>query len=217
MNKSVVTAPFTAAWKQAVLYGAGVMQFSKAPEIGGPADDVNAFDNRPEGGEFRVIESESGQRLKLRAWRRSGAVDGVPHKRGETMRTWQLIQELGLYSYRMSKNPVYAACTRTFATSKVMPKRNARSPSTEGLIVSEQASGAGAPAACSPDDAPTAQSRFSSKRRSSSSALVADSADGKAKASSPRHTEPRTSVAAEASSDASGEDDDDGIAVIHAA
>ena len=219
VNKSLVTAPFTAPWKQPVLYGAGVMQFSKAPEIGGPSDDVNAFDNRPDGGEFRVIESESGQRVKLRAWRRNGAVDGVPHKRGETMRTWQLIQELGLHSYRMSKNPVYSACTRTFApTSKVIPARTSRSPSTEGLIVADQASGAGADMA----DGVEAKSRLPSKRHSSSSALLvaADDPGTKSRAGSVSHARdgqgPRTSVAAAASSDASG-DEDAGITVIHAA
>lgn len=75
--------------------------------LGGETDDVNHFENKLDGGEFFQAETSSGVPILYRTWRRNGSLGDVPHKKGDRMRTWQVMQELGLHSYRMSKNPLY--------------------------------------------------------------------------------------------------------------
>jgi len=88
--------------------------------IGGPDDTVNVFERKLHCGEFQETTSADGERIQERVWRRTGACEGVPHKKGDPMMTWQVMQELGLHSYRMDLNPVYHLALQTFM-GKVTP------------------------------------------------------------------------------------------------
>ena len=119
-SSGVVLPPLASLWFQTSAAD------GRSGMVGGEHDDVNLFGRKLHGGEFRDSKHpETGQFIQRRVWTRTGVLNGVKHHRGKPMRTWQVLQELGLYSYRLDHNPEYRASTQTFAP-KVAPTSQRR-------------------------------------------------------------------------------------------
>lgn len=56
-----------------------------------------------------ILESQAdGRQILSKVWLDQRVIDGVPHDAGDRKRTWEVIRDSELYSYRMEKNPTYA-------------------------------------------------------------------------------------------------------------
>lgn len=53
------------------------------------------------------IEREDGVKLRVKRWKEEGTVQGVTHRAGQMLRTWEVVRESGIHSYSMSSNPEY--------------------------------------------------------------------------------------------------------------
>lgn len=72
--------------------------------------DKEAIDGRhvtSHGGRWNVVTLPNSTRIRVRQWVKAGKKGGVPHARGDRMKTWQVVQENTLHTFDVMKNKTY--------------------------------------------------------------------------------------------------------------
>lgn len=59
----------------------------------------------------------AGHYVETRVWPANGKCNGIRHKRGENMLTWQVIRDSSLSSYDILANPIYNVAAAAIATA----------------------------------------------------------------------------------------------------